>query len=103
MPQQLMRFLPPLLGLVLCAGCIKTGPTTGKLEKVWGRRGISEGRLHKPRAMAVNDEDEIFLVDMSDLTGLLRVASFMGLGLALLGVAYLYQRILKGVAGADEE
>ncbi|THB78057.1 MAG: DUF2339 domain-containing protein [Desulfobulbaceae bacterium] len=46
---------------------------------------------------------KIFLIDMSDLTGLLRVASFMGLGLALLGVAYLYQRILSGVAVADEE
>ena len=36
---------------------------------------------------------KIFLVDMSDLEGLLRVASFMGLGLALLGLAYLHQRI----------
>ncbi|NKB33170.1 MAG: DUF2339 domain-containing protein [Pseudomonadales bacterium] len=35
---------------------------------------------------------KIFLVDMSDLEGLLRVASFMGLGLSLLGLAYLYQR-----------
>ncbi|MDH3691331.1 MAG: DUF2339 domain-containing protein [Gammaproteobacteria bacterium] len=36
---------------------------------------------------------KIFLVDMSDLEGLLRVASFMGLGLALLGISYLHQRI----------
>ena len=35
---------------------------------------------------------KIFLVDMDDLEGLLRVASFMGLGLSLLGLAYLYQR-----------
>jgi len=35
---------------------------------------------------------KIFIVDMSDLQGLLRVASFMGLGLCLLGMAYLYQR-----------
>ena len=35
---------------------------------------------------------KIFLVDMADLEGLLRVASFMGLGLSLLGLAYLYQR-----------
>jgi uncharacterized membrane protein len=33
-----------------------------------------------------------FLFDMADLEGLLRVASFMGLGLSLLGLAYLYQR-----------
>ncbi|MGL1931624.1 MAG: DUF2339 domain-containing protein [Desulfotalea sp.] len=36
---------------------------------------------------------KIFLIDMSDLDGLLRVASFMGLGLSLLGLAYLYQKI----------
>ncbi len=35
---------------------------------------------------------KIFLVDMDDLEGLLRVASFMGFGLSLLGLAYLYQR-----------
>lgn len=34
---------------------------------------------------------KIFLVDMSDLTGLLRVASFMGLGLCLLGLAFMHQ------------
>ncbi|WLD58316.1 DUF2339 domain-containing protein [Salinispirillum sp. LH 10-3-1] len=34
---------------------------------------------------------KIFIVDMSDLTGLWRVASFMGLGLTLLGLAYVHQ------------
>lgn len=36
---------------------------------------------------------KIFLVDMSGLEGLLRVASFMGLGLALLGVSYLHREL----------
>lgn len=36
---------------------------------------------------------KLFLVDMSGLEGLLRVASFMGLGLALLGIGYLHQRL----------
>jgi uncharacterized membrane protein len=35
---------------------------------------------------------KIFVYDMAGLEGLLRVASFMGLGLALLGLAWLYQR-----------
>ena len=35
---------------------------------------------------------KIFLIDMAGLEGLLRVASFMGLGLGLLGVAYLLQK-----------
>ncbi|WP_374655847.1 DUF2339 domain-containing protein [Dongia sp.] len=34
------------------------------------------------------------LADASDLTGLYRVASFLGLGVALIGIGYLYQRIL---------
>ncbi|MFY0663722.1 MAG: DUF2339 domain-containing protein [Natronospirillum sp.] len=34
---------------------------------------------------------KIFIVDLSDLTGLWRVASFMGLGLTLLGLAYVHQ------------
>jgi uncharacterized membrane protein len=45
---------------------------------------------------------KIFLVDMSDLEGLLRVASFLGLGLALLGIAYLYQRITESAASPEE-
>lgn len=35
---------------------------------------------------------KIFLIDMSNLSGLWRVASFMGLGLTLLAIAWLYQR-----------
>ena len=36
---------------------------------------------------------KIFLIDMSGLDGLLRVASFMGLGLSMLAMAWFYQRI----------
>ncbi len=35
---------------------------------------------------------KVFLSDMSDLTGLYRVASFLGLGLCLIAIGYLYQR-----------
>ena len=35
---------------------------------------------------------KLFVFDMSELTGLFRVASFVGLGLSLIGVGYLYQR-----------
>jgi len=41
---------------------------------------------------------KIFLFDMAELEGLLRVASFMGLGLALLGLAWLYQQTARKVA-----
>lgn len=35
-----------------------------------------------------------FLFDMSNLTGLYRAASFLALGLSLIGVGYLYQRVV---------
>jgi uncharacterized membrane protein len=43
---------------------------------------------------------KIFLVDLSDLDGLLRVASFMGLGLALVGISFLHQKIKPGARAA---
>ncbi len=39
-----------------------------------------------------------FLVDMDDLTGLWRAASFLGLGLCLIGVGYAYQKLQRGSA-----
>ncbi|MFD1007126.1 DUF2339 domain-containing protein [Oceanisphaera ostreae] len=38
---------------------------------------------------------KIFLVDMSGLQGLWRVAAFMGLGLALLGLAWMHQKVQR--------
>jgi uncharacterized membrane protein len=46
---------------------------------------------------------KIFLVDMADLEGLLRVTTFMGLGLSLLGLAYLYQRFNLTPGASDPE
>lgn len=37
---------------------------------------------------------KVFLSDMGDLQGLWRVASFLGLGLSLVGIGFLYQRFL---------
>ncbi len=46
---------------------------------------------------------KLFLVDMSDLTGLWRVSSFMGLGLALLALAWLHQRLTPKSGSAPAE
>jgi len=35
-----------------------------------------------------------FLIDMADLAGIWRALSFIGLGLVLVGIGYLYQRVL---------
>ncbi len=48
----------------LAVGCGRDPNNVGRLEKIWGRRGVSAGRLQKPRAMAIDRNDEIYLVDM---------------------------------------
>jgi uncharacterized membrane protein len=37
---------------------------------------------------------KVFLLDMAGLTGVWRALSFIGLGLVLVGIGYLYQRLL---------
>ncbi len=40
-------------------------PSLGRFERIWGARGISDGRFQKPRAMAIDREDRIYVVDMT--------------------------------------
>ena len=37
---------------------------------------------------------KVFLVDMHDLTGIYQALSFIGLGAALIGIGWFYQRLL---------
>jgi len=37
---------------------------------------------------------KVFLIDMSDLTGIYRALSFLGLGVVLIGIGWFYQRLL---------
>ena len=50
-----------MLGLV--AGCDTDATNIGRWERIWGRRGISDGRLQRPRAIAIDQHDQIYLVD----------------------------------------
>jgi NHL repeat-containing protein len=54
-----------VLCLAVCAGCDETAPSNGRLDLVWGRRGVSDGRLQKPRAMAIDAQDRLYIVDMT--------------------------------------
>ena len=45
--------------LALAGGCLSRADSTSDLELVWGRRGISDGRLQKPRAIASSSEREV--------------------------------------------
>jgi uncharacterized membrane protein len=60
------------------------------------QRGLYRGGM----ALLLLVVAKLFLIDMSDLTGLWRVASFMGLGLGLLALAWLHQRLMPTPAQA---
>ncbi len=51
--------------LVAVPGCDTDRTSIGHLEKIWGRRGISDGRFQKPRAIAIDKQDRIYIVDMT--------------------------------------
>lgn len=46
------------------SGCVPSAQVGRTPDLVWGRRGFSEGRLLKPRAMTISDQNELFIVDM---------------------------------------
>lgn len=46
---------------------------------------------------------KVFLIDMANLTGVLRALSFIGLGIVLIGIGLLYQRLLRVPAASAAE
>ena len=54
-----MALTLPVAGL---GGCLQNSGRA-KPELVWGRKGLDDGRFIKPRGIAINDADEIFIVD----------------------------------------
>jgi sugar lactone lactonase YvrE len=56
------------LALTLCstvAGCWGPATSSDLPDQIWGRQGISAGRLQKPRAMTIDAQDDVYIVDMS--------------------------------------
>src|SRR2546423_1623752 len=50
----------------MTTGCIGlSSPQSGKLEKIWGLAGSSPGRLFRPRAVAIDRDDLLYVVDMT--------------------------------------
>jgi uncharacterized membrane protein len=46
---------------------------------------------------------KVFLWDMAGLEGLYRIASFMGLGLCLVGIGWLYGKFVMQKKGLEEK
>ena len=63
-----MALVAALALLVTLPGCLRTdasasGESTGRLEKIWGRQGNTDGRFRKPRAIAIDRRDTLYIVD----------------------------------------
>jgi uncharacterized membrane protein len=58
---------------------------------IWKR---STPARHAALAVLLATVVKVFVFDMADLTGLYRAASFIGLGLSLVGIGFLYQRFV---------
>lgn len=50
-----------LLALSVVAGC--SGRSSNVPEILWGQRGVQGGQLVKPRAIAIDQEDRLYIVD----------------------------------------
>ncbi|TWU21657.1 NHL repeat protein [Novipirellula galeiformis] len=49
-------------GAAMFSGCVSSS-SQSSTQLVWGRRGFSEGRFIKPRAITISPDDELFVVD----------------------------------------
>ena len=68
-------------GCALSTGCIGINSAqSGKLEKVWGLAGSTPGRLFRPRAVAIDRDDLLYIVDMTP-----QIQVFTGDGVFLRG------------------
>ena len=54
-----------MAALAIVSGCVPTADTQGNLEVTWGKRGVSDGRFEKPRAVAIDQQDNLYIVDMT--------------------------------------
>jgi uncharacterized membrane protein len=67
------------------------------LSIVWLALGISRGsKLLRVAGLALLTAVtlKVFLIDAAALTGLLRILSFLGLGIALIGIGWAYGRLM---------
>ncbi|MEM7478472.1 MAG: SMP-30/gluconolactonase/LRE family protein [Planctomycetota bacterium] len=51
------------LATPMLSGCIQNAEGSYEPDLIWGRRGLSDGRFMKPRAMVMSPDDELFIVD----------------------------------------
>jgi uncharacterized membrane protein len=74
----------------------------GVLLLVAGSRFHAKSLRLASAALVLIDVLKVFLVDMSNLEGILRALSFIGLGAVLIGIGLFYQRILMRAPASAE-
>lgn len=58
------------LGVSQLAGCMQPTAAAGETDLIYGKNGYSKGQFQKPRAICIDENDEIYIVD---LTGRIQV------------------------------
>ena len=64
------RLIAPLI-LAVCsafiAGCFPSANSaeSNESDRIWGQQGVADGRFQRPRAIAIDEQDRIFIVDMT--------------------------------------
>ena len=53
------------VALLSLVGCVPASIPQELPEHMWGELGITDGRFQKPRAIAIDGEDRMFIVDMT--------------------------------------
>jgi sugar lactone lactonase YvrE len=51
--------------MVSLAGCIPVGESQSGLEAVWGKHGFGDGDFYRPRAITIDKDDRLYIVDMA--------------------------------------
>jgi len=49
--------------LLLMVGCVQSPGTINSDTYIWSAKGLDDGRFIKPRAIAIDDSDQLFIVD----------------------------------------
>jgi DNA-binding beta-propeller fold protein YncE len=62
--RQFHRFVTLSAGAAALGGCTR-GAATDVPDKVWGKLGAGKGQFSKPRAMAIDAQDHLYIVDMT--------------------------------------
>jgi DNA-binding beta-propeller fold protein YncE len=64
-PPTLTRRHAALIGLLIVASIVGCGGPSPTPELVWGRRGFQPGDIVRPRAIAIDPQDRLYVVDFT--------------------------------------